>query len=238
MPRYLALYSLLIASILLLLAAPGMNLRIHHYILGLLLLPGTALQNRPSLLYQGLLVGLFINGIARWGYDSILQTPASMLEDGQLGSELPGILPPVIHQNSMGMVGAAGAGAASALFGIAAAMGAVPNITFTWTPSIPTHLGYDGISILVNDVERFRGYAGEFDESDESPDDSPNQSPDGSLSETQSRERWTYRRPQPDFGRPEFFRFAWMRGTEVGDYTKAGTWDADGGWTRMEGGPS
>jgi len=228
MPRYLALYSLLIASILLLLAAPGMNLRIHHYILGLLLLPGTALQNRPSLLYQGLLVGLFINGIARWGYDSILQTPASMLEDGQLGSELPGILPPVIHQNLMAMGGGGVGSAASALFGIAAA--AVPNITFTWTPAIPTHLGYDGISILVNDVERFRGYAGEFDEPASFDEPAPTSATHG--------EHWTYRRPTADFGHPEFFRFAWMRGTEVGDYTKAGIWDQERGWTHMEGGPS
>jgi len=235
MPRYLAVYALLVTSILLLLAAPGMNLRIHHYILGLLLLPGTALQNRPSLLYQGLLVGLFINGIARWGFDSILQTPASMLEDGQLGSELPGILPPVIHQNLPSMSGVGGV--AEALFGIATA--ALPNITFTWTPSIPTHLGYDGISILVNDVERFRGYAGEFGDSEvDSPPLSSFSSEQQSEVETQSRERWTWQRPTIDAGRPEFFRFAWMRGTEVGDYTKAGTWDAGGGWTHMEGGPS
>lgn len=74
MPRYLLIYSLFVLGLLLLLAIPGQSLRIHHYILALLLLPGTCFQNRPSLIYQGLLVGLFINGIARWGFDSIIQT--------------------------------------------------------------------------------------------------------------------------------------------------------------------
>lgn len=78
MPRYLALYAILALSLLTLIAIPHMNLRLHHYIIALLLLPGTPLQTRPSLVYQGLLVGLFLNGIARWGFDFILQTPAEL----------------------------------------------------------------------------------------------------------------------------------------------------------------
>lgn len=74
MPRYLTFYTCLGLLILALVVIPHMNVRIHHYILALLLLPGTTLQTRPSLLYQGLLVGLFMNGIARWCFDSILQT--------------------------------------------------------------------------------------------------------------------------------------------------------------------
>jgi LCCL domain len=77
LPRYLSLYAAMVTSLLLLLAIPHLKLRIHHYILALLLLPGTSLQTRPSLLYQGLLVGLFINGIARWDFASILQTHLS-----------------------------------------------------------------------------------------------------------------------------------------------------------------
>jgi LCCL domain len=64
LPRYLGLYGAIGVGILLLMVIPRLNLRIHHYIVALLLLPGTSLQNRPSLVYQGLLVGLFINGIA------------------------------------------------------------------------------------------------------------------------------------------------------------------------------
>lgn len=58
--RYLALYGLFMVVILICLCFPGLQLRIHHYILALLLLPGTSLQNRSSLLCEGLLLGLFI----------------------------------------------------------------------------------------------------------------------------------------------------------------------------------
>lgn len=91
LPRFLALYAVMAAVLIVMAALPQLHLRIHHYILALLFLPGTALQTRPSLVYQGLLVGLFINGIARWGFDSILQTPAALLGDAQLGSALPNV---------------------------------------------------------------------------------------------------------------------------------------------------
>ncbi|CAD0020687.1 unnamed protein product [Aureobasidium pullulans] len=101
MPRYLVVYGLFVGGILLLVAVPGMSLRIHHYILAILLLPGTSFQNRPSLLYQGLLCGLFINGIARWGFDSILQTPGELLSDAPQNTMLPPVLPPVVGANNI-----------------------------------------------------------------------------------------------------------------------------------------
>lgn len=78
LPKYLAIYGILVGGVLALVAIPSMNVRIHHYILGLLLVSGTAMQNRPSLLYQGILIGLFINGVARWGFASILETPEGL----------------------------------------------------------------------------------------------------------------------------------------------------------------
>lgn len=187
MPRYLALYGVMGATLLFLAAVPNMNLRIHHYILALLLLPGTTLQTRPSLLYQGILIGLFINGIARWGFDSVLQTPDELLNDAQLGSALPQIIPPEIGQD---------------------------NITFAF-PDLAED--YDGISVLVNDVERFHRYG----------TDDP-----GPLT-------WVRRRD----GKPEYFRFGFVKMgplNEVwyGDFTKPGTWDEDGSWVHMEPGPS
>lgn len=180
--RYLAMYASMGILLLVCVAIPNLMLRIHHYILALLLLPGTSLQTRPSLLYQGILVGLFINGIARWDFDSILQTPAALLGDGQINSLLPTIMAPVI-----------GAG----------------NISFGWaTPPPP----YDGVSVLVNDVERHRWYDGE------------------------GMDRFTWKRN----GRAEreYFRFGYMMGSGAGDYTKAGVWEIDGSWTRMKAGPS
>lgn len=189
LPRYLAVYGLFTTCILALVAIPGMNVRIHHYILGLLLVPGTSMQNRPSLLFQGILIGLFINGIARWGFSSILQTPDELRGDGPLGTLLPVVAPPIIHMN----------------FGT----GLMPNITFEW--ALPHPKPYDGLSILVNDVERFHSF------------------------EDTGKKSFTWVRHIENL--PEYFRFAFMRGSAMGDYTKAGTWTAEGGWRHMKSGP-
>lgn len=181
-PRYLALYAIMGGFLILCIMIPQLSLRIHHYLLALLLLPGTGIQTRPSLLYQGILVGLFINGIARWGFDSILQTPESLRGgDSQLDSPLPNI--------TTAIIGAA-------------------NITFAWAfPPEP----YDGLSVLINDVERHRWYEGEGD----------------------SQFTWDRKGTQK-----EYFRFGYMIGSDAADYTKAGVWEEDGSWRTMKPGPS
>lgn len=194
--KYIKLYALLVLGIIIALTLPGLNLRIHHYILALLLLPGTSIQTRPSLLYQGLLVGLFINGISRWGFDSILQTSGELQADAQKGSLLPNIHKPEIHW----------------------AKDSVANITFEWDPpknDKEAEYTYDGISVLVNDVERYRAY---FEDKSYTPGYVWDRN--GSLD------------------MPEYFRFGFMMGSEVGDYTRAGVWTADGKWKEMAPGPS
>jgi hypothetical protein len=185
LPRYLALYAILSVSIVLLLTIPRLHLRIHHYILALLLLPGTTLQTRPSLIYQGLLVGLFINGVARWGFDNILQTNTALHTDEQLGSLLPTIPNPTVTGR---------------------------NITF----SLHLDEGYSGISVLVNDVERFRTF------------DVRNPIFMWSRAEGDSVEYFR-------FG---FVKYAGLGGMLLQDYTKAGIWAVDGRWTQMQPGPS
>ncbi|KAL1619622.1 hypothetical protein SLS54_006559 [Diplodia seriata] len=188
LPRYLVIYGIMSSCILAMVAVPQMNVRIHHYILALLLIPGTSMQNRPSLLFQGILVGLFINGIARWGFDSILQTPQELRQDAHIGTLLPEILPPIIH-NVMD-----------------SSFSLMPNITFEWKLPLPQK--YDAVSVLVNDVERFRAYSDE-----------------GKTSFTWVRQ---------DIKLPEYFRFAYMNGHFTGDYTKAGKWTAEGAWQHMK----
>lgn len=191
--KYLKLYALFIGAILISLTIPGLSLRIHHYIIALLLLPGTSMQTRPSLLYQGILIGLFISGIARWGFDPVLQTSEALQGDAQKGSRLPSIPTPAIY--------------------IGNGTNSLSNITFTWKEP-PLQL-YDGISILVNDVERFRTYFGDVDQ-----------------------ERDFVWSRNTSLNLPEYFRFAYMDGSESGDYTKAGIWTPDGEWTKMKPGPS
>lgn len=185
--RYLGLYVCLGVCIGLLAAIPNESLRIHHYILGLLLIPGTSIQTRPSLVYQGILVGLFVNGVAKWGFDSILQTAAALQGDAIMGTELPAITASNVTAS---------------------------NITFSW-PGVPE--GYAGTSLLVNDVERFRS--------------------------TQGGQSLTWQRSSDDESLPEYFRFAYYAlsaayGLQSGDYTKAGTWYANGTWEQMEAGAS
>ncbi|KAJ4370976.1 hypothetical protein N0V86_008670 [Didymella sp. IMI 355093] len=180
---YLGLYGLFVFAILVCLAIPGVNLRIHHYIIGLLLLPGTSMQTRPSLLYQGILLGLFVNGIARWDFDSILQTTAALREDGRFNSIVPAMITPKIETSAADDVVAA----------------------FSWMV-LPKDI--QGISVLVNDVERYRGFIDEH--------------PDG--------ETFKWGRPMDD-AMNDYFRFAFIKDGRTLDYSKAGILLANGSWT-------
>lgn len=209
MPQYLVIYGIFVGTLLILLTLPGLGLRIHHYILALLLLPGTSFQNRPSLVYQGLLVGLFVNGIARWGFAPVVETVSSLLEGAQMGTLLP----------SIAIIASSG----------------VKNITFDFGPlpvwDAKAEVEWDGISVLVNDVERFRGYGGERE-----------RWPDGWVPGRNYTWTWTRQDEPIDDGRkdvlPEYFRFGYISGSSAADFTKAGIWDVDGKWRQMAKGPS
>lgn len=177
----ISIYGVLVAGVLILVAVPHMNLRIHHYILSLLFLPGTTMQTRPSLLYSGILIGLFINGIARWGFDSILQTPGALLDGAKLGTIPPKIYPPSLTDAN--------------------------NLVFSF-PDLEPHA--DGLSVLVNDVERFQVFR--------SKDGQP--LPDFPWSRTHPNEL-------------EYFRFGLVHSNPLGgfwyeDFSPPAVWGADG----------
>lgn len=239
MPRYLKIYGTMGIILLILLPLPGLRLRIHHYILAIFFMPGTAFPTRPSLIYQGLLLGLFINGVARWGFASIIETPASLgeLSPGSEGShDWWGATFPNISDSSVEIL-LPGRGSDEKYRGNG-------NITFDlWEQERMAKLGVDGVTVLVNDVERWRGYLdedkqGEFtwhrhghsglellhkatigDDSDDviAEDDDNDDGPD-------------------DDDKPEdiFFRFAFLRGAEAGNYGGAGVWLSDGTWISPE----
>lgn len=135
--------------------------RSHHYIAAMALIPATAFPTRLSLVYQGsvvlqaiqsatltvhhsILLGLFLNGAARWGFDSILQTPDQLRRDAPLGSDLPAFALSSIDPTSP---------------------------TVSWSP-IPTDLAdaWDGFALLVNDVLRYTGSATNYSLSGLRPD--------------------------------------------------------------------
>ncbi|KIH86925.1 lccl domain containing protein [Sporothrix brasiliensis 5110] len=231
--RYLQLYILFISGLVVCMLLPGLRLRIHHYIVGLLLLPGTSMQTRPALVYQGILVGLFINGIARWGWDSLLQTAAALQDDAQLNSPLPTLLEPVVRLANTTVATAVEAAVDAAtgllasdvsrLAGVLTAAANTSSITFSWQP--PPGPRYDGISVLVNDVERYRGYFDDPVEADGTSNGGPT---------------FTWERPADvaAAGVDEYFRFGYMEGSQTDDYTRAGIWTAEGEWLSMPPGPS
>lgn len=236
LPRYLKIYGTMGVIILVLLPLPGLRLRIHHYILAILLMPGTAFPTRPSLVYQGLLLGLFINGVARWGFASIIETPAALGEQAPLGDGIHGwwgATYPNITATSVNV--------------------SLPeldsnhtyrgngNITFSlWEHDRMADLAVDGVSLLLNDVERWRGY---LDEDKRGEFTWHRHGHDGLELQTNprlvNRDLDTNIEPRsvlladsdPD-DEPEdlFFRFAFLRGSEAGSYSPTGVWLSDGAW--------
>lgn len=239
LPRYLKIYCTMGLIILILLPLPGLRLRIHHYILAILLLPGTAFPTRPSLIYQGLLLGLFINGVARWGFASIIETPAALGElapgrsgtHGWWGATYPNVT------NASVQISLPEPGSNNTHRGNG-------NITFAlWEHERMTKLAVDGVSVLLNDVERWRGYLdedklGEFSWHRHGHDGLElQQSP--ALLDARDFDAWgldaqsVLLADSDPSDEPEdlFFRFAFLQGSEAGRYGPTGVWRSDGSWS-------
>ncbi|KAF5385462.1 hypothetical protein D9757_005400 [Collybiopsis confluens] len=138
LPYYLGWYiaGALVAIVLSLL--PGLIFRIHHYIIAIALIPGTGFPTKPSAVYQGFLLGMFLNGAAAFGLDSILQTSASLVQDAPAGTTLPIFLTNSTNYNA-----------------------SIPfeNQIIFWD-QLPE--SWSGFSLLVDDVERYLGSATNF----------------------------------------------------------------------------
>ncbi|KAK9480547.1 hypothetical protein V1514DRAFT_359470 [Lipomyces japonicus] len=191
---YLFGYFIVMMTLIGMALVPEETLRIHHYILGLLILPATAFQTSLSVLYQGLAVGMFLNGATRWGYDSILQTPYQLSRGGPQDTSLA-----MFTTNSTNFNGE----------------------WVNWTyPAYPTdEANYTGFSLLINDVERYRG-------------------PDMNISLT-----WFFNSTELQEQRYEYdwyFRIGMYTDEgEFSDYTRAGIAQKyNGSWVDPQPGPS
>ncbi|KAI0055943.1 hypothetical protein BV25DRAFT_1832700 [Artomyces pyxidatus] len=185
LPYYLGWYAvggLLTIGLALL---PTLNLRIHHYVFAMMLIPGTAFPTRLSAVYQGFLLGLFLNGVAAWGFDPILQTAAELRRDAPLGSELPSFLTNSTNYDP-----------------------SIPWLEQRISWSLPDSGGWDGFSLLIDDVERYVG--------------------DGLA----------YGLGTLDAALPHFFRLAATKGGRTGDFTMPATLWPNGTWVDPLPGPS
>lgn len=137
LPYYLGWYIVGALVIVVLSQLPGLQFRLHHYVMAIALMPGTAFPTRLSAIYQGFLLGLFLNGIAAFGFDSILQTAADLRRDAPMGSALPSFATNSTNFNA-----------------------SIPwaNQTIFWEPITDT-TDWDGFALLVDDVERYVGTA-------------------------------------------------------------------------------
>lgn len=135
LPKYLALYIIAGVAIGLCATVPGEGVRLHHYIIGIALLPACGFPTRISLLCCAFLFGMYTNGVARWGFDGLIQDESVIQGDATGSSALPAFaVPPttgsVVHWDA-----------------IPAALRA------TW----------DSFVLLVDDVVRYQGSGTQFD---------------------------------------------------------------------------
>lgn len=140
LPYYLGWYVMGGLVTLVLALLPGLEFRLHHYIISMALFPGIGFPTRLSAIYQGFLLGMFLNGVAAFGFDSILQTAASLVGDGTTGSPLPTFLTNSTTYN---------------------ASIALANQTISWhgMPTAIATQGWNGFALLVDDVEVYVGTA-------------------------------------------------------------------------------
>ncbi|KAG1757726.1 hypothetical protein EDB19DRAFT_59683 [Suillus lakei] len=140
LPYYLGWYVLGGLVTLVLALLPGLEFRLHHYIISMVLFPGIGFPTRLSAIYQGFLLGMFLNGVAAFGFDSILQTAASLVGDGTTGSPLPTFLTNSTTYN---------------------ASISLTNQTISWhgMPTAIASQGWNGFALLVDDVEVYVGTA-------------------------------------------------------------------------------
>ncbi|KAK3391453.1 hypothetical protein B0T20DRAFT_79534 [Sordaria brevicollis] len=211
---YLAFYSVVLAGLAIgaIVSINGwgtLELRIHHYVLALLLFPLTSIQTRPALVYQGLLLGLFVNGIARWGFDSVIQTAEALRgSDGLLGSSLVPVVdgqPLVYLREEMWSI-------AFKWKGLNETLAALVPQGLVGRQAKEEMDRLQGVSVMVNDVERYRRYFAE---------------------ETLEDQVFRWERDSKVVKTPEYFRFAFLVGEDGMslDYSGAGTWFGNGTWS-------
>lgn len=206
---FIAGYSAGLVSIVILTPLTRLQLRLHHYIVGMILLPLAALPNRFSTVMAFILLGIMSDGVSRFGFDSILQNSADLLRDGIRGTGVP--------QFNMDLYNTT---FESNITRFANSDQTFLTLTVSWNP-IPSDLkqSWVGFSVIVDDVVRYVG-------------PSTNYSFVIQKSSLAPRTNATY--PFYLASVPHFFRVAYVNSFDstsaVGDYSSVGTILAGGFW--------
>lgn len=83
--KLITVYALMFLLLVFFANLPGLSLRIHHYIFAIMFIPGCSTRGKTAIAFQGILLGLFLSGVARWGFASIAETNLSLLRGEPLG---------------------------------------------------------------------------------------------------------------------------------------------------------
>lgn len=134
--KLLLVYGLIFGFLFLIANIPGLTLRIHHYIFGLVFIPGCGTRGRTAYAFQGILLGLFLSGVARWGYASIAETNISLLRGEPVGN----LTPPEFFNIDSGTI-----------------YWREPDMSDASKVLLDELSDYTEVSILINDIEKFKG---------------------------------------------------------------------------------
>ena len=135
--KFFKIYMILVVSLILLSSIPGLNLRLHHYILGMLLIPGCATRGGSAYLFQGILIGLILSGVSKWDFASIVETDLALLR-GEATALLP---PPTFLFNTSSPH----------------SLSWTVNTTVNESKTHQFRENFDGYSLLLNDFEVYVG---------------------------------------------------------------------------------
>jgi hypothetical protein len=140
LPKYLLLSIVGGIIIGLLAAIPTTGLRLHHYIIAMVLLLYCSFATRLSLIYGAFLLGMFLNGAGRWGFDGLIQDVDTIIGSGISGSSLPSFLA------ASNWTGVPNQGGLVSSTGLVHWNSITPNLTDSW----------DSFQLLIDDVLRLQ----------------------------------------------------------------------------------
>ncbi|KAJ3332359.1 hypothetical protein HDU76_000460 [Blyttiomyces sp. JEL0837] len=224
--KFLFGYGLTFIIIGILISVTGLQFRFHHYFIGMCILPLASVENHLSVLVCFLMLGIMMDGIARFGFASILQTKQELLRDGALGTDIP-----VFEMDNYNVTVKNVSAVVSTL-----AMQGFRNVSVRWKAiSVDLAQSWNGFSLIVDDVLRYVGTDTSYNFTLV-----PAQHFDAVNSQQQVA-AGGQPAPLPQYlsSVPHFFRIAYQVYGTAGDFSQAGTLTVNGdGWIPNAPGPS
>ncbi|KAL7748438.1 hypothetical protein RI367_006130 [Sorochytrium milnesiophthora] len=155
-----------LVAVILCVTAPllSMSMHIHHYMVGALFMPSASTQTRLSLVFLGLMWGLYLQGISRWGFDTPfeLQSSANRAIGLSLGSSIPTWVTASAGSSTTVPLSADNATALLKWQLFIPGPPAAVNVSDVSVADYTDRTGVTAFTLLMNDVEVYRGTQGAY----------------------------------------------------------------------------